>query len=205
MKTSHPPPGIDARGVAPKKILKAPPGFVHGSAEHSIDQSLLTTSISINADEEEELSLLGLSRDGSLLQDELTDGGGSITNSHHHSITSLSSNINPPGAISMHHHNNNNMVGINKKSAFPSTPAAPSSLQKHMMSMQQNNNNHHRGGGGAPIIRRTPGPGTMNIGHQARGRRTPGAGAQQQYHVSILCICLNVLFFSISYYYDSSS
>ena len=162
MKTAHRPsgPGSDIRNNIP-----APPGLDVSNI------SRRDSSIDDDEDEEEMVSL-GLSRDGSLQlaadshDDSLDDGdGGSQTQNN-----SIEPNISL-------------MVGTNRKSAFPATPATPVTAaavnNNRMSSLQQ----QAAGGGGGAPIRRTPGPG-LSVAHQARHRRTPGAGAQQQHTVS---------------------
>ena len=162
MKTAHRPsgPGSDIRNNIP-----APPGLDVSNI------SRRDSSIDDDEDEEEMVSL-GLSRDGSLQlattdsHDSLDDGdGGSQTQNN-----SIEPNISL-------------MVGTNRKSAFPATPATPVTAaavnNNRMSSLQQ----RAAGGGGGAPIRRTPGPG-LSVAHQARHRRTPGAGAQQQHTVS---------------------
>lgn len=68
-------------------------------------------------------------------------------------------------------------VGANRKSAFPATPATPTTALNYSRS-QLLHGGKNSGGYGPPIpVRRTPGPMNVNVqAHQARHRRTPGAG-----------------------------
>ena len=167
MKTAHRPggPGSDIRNTN----IPAPPGLDVSNI------SRRDSSIDDDEDEEEMVSL-GLSRDGSLQlatdsHDDSLDGDGGSQNQNNNNKNN-NNNPNQPN-ISL-------MVGTNRKSAFPATPATPATTMNNnrMSSLQQR---AAYGGGGAPI-RRTPGPGGLSVAHQARHRRTPGAGAQEQQH-----------------------
>lgn len=82
------------------------------------------------------------------------------------------------------------MVGNNRKSVLPATPAAASSSVVYSQQHPHSGGNNYEGYG--PPMRRTPGPGS-SVAHQARHRRTPGAGQNGHNDVGIFFVSFCLL------------
>jgi len=138
-----------------------------------VDEGVRHSAVDINIDnnddeEEEEMISLGLSVSGNMIEDGSDVVVGSVDGSR---------------AMAM--------VGENRKSVLPATPAAASNV---VNSQQHPQHQHHSGGdyeGYGPPMRRTPGPGS--VAHQARHRRTPGAGQNGHNDVGIYFVSFCLL------------